>query len=124
MFDCDGLKQINDKYGHDKGNIYLKNSSILMRKIFTHSDIYRIGGDEFVSILFDEDYKNREKLQQLFYEQSLEISKRAKEGWEKVNVSVGIAAYDKQIDSYADDVLIHADHLMYASKRERKRKGY
>ncbi len=124
MFDCDGLKQINDKYGHDKGNIYLKNASILMRKIFTHSDIYRIGGDEFVSILFDEDYKNREKLQQLFYEQSLEISKRAKEGWEKVNVSVGIAAYDKQIDSYADDVLIHADHLMYASKRERKRKGY
>ena len=123
MFDCDGLKEINDQYGHDKGNVYLKNASLLMSRIFSHSDIYRIGGDEFVSILYGEDYKNREELKKTFFKQSEEMSNLAKEGWEKVNVSVGIAAYDKEIDSYAEDVLIHADHLMYENKRIRKRKN-
>ena len=123
MFDCDGLKDINDQYGHDKGNVYLKNASLLMSRIFSHSDIYRVGGDEFVSILFGEDYKNREELKEAFIKQSVEMSSLAKEGWEKVNVSVGIAAYDIEIDSYAEDVLIHADHLMYENKRIRKRKN-
>ena len=122
MFDCDGLKDINDKYGHDKGNVYLKNSSILMGKIFSHSDLYRIGGDEFVAILMGEDYQNREELKKEFFRRSEEMSSFAKEGWEKVNVSLGIASYDKDIDSYAEDVLIHADHLMYENKRQRKRK--
>ena len=123
MFDCDGLKDINDKYGHDKGNVFLKNSSLLMSKIFSHSDVYRIGGDEFVSILFDEDYASREELKDKFFKQSEEMSYFGKEDWEKVNVSVGLAAYDPEIDSSADDVLIHADHLMYQNKRARKRKS-
>ena len=123
MFDCDGLKEINDRYGHDKGNVYLKNSSMLMAKLFSHSDVYRIGGDEFVAILFDEDYENREALKERFLRQSKEMSSLAKEGWEEINVSLGIASFDPEIDSYAEDVLIHADHLMYQNKRERKRKG-
>ena len=122
MFDCDGLKAINDKYGHDKGNVYLKNASILMSKVFSHSDIYRIGGDEFVSILFGEDYQNREQLKEKFFVQSKEMSSFAKEEWEKINVSLGIASYDGEIDIYAEDVLIHADHLMYQNKRDKKRK--
>lgn len=123
MFDCDGLKDINDKYGHDRGNVYLKNSSLLMTKVFAHSDVYRIGGDEFVTILFDEDYEAREELKKRFFQQSEEVSRFAKEGWEKVDVSVGIASYDREIDTCAEDVFIHADHLMYENKRTRKRKS-
>ena len=123
MFDCDGLKTINDKHGHDRGNVYLKNASLLMSKVFSHSDIYRIGGDEFASILYDEDYKNREELKKQFITQSKEISSFAKEDWEEINVSLGIATYDSEIDTCAEDVLIHADHLMYENKREKKRKN-
>ena len=123
MFDCDGLKAINDKYGHDKGNVYLKNASMLMVKVFSNSVVYRIGGDEFVSILLDEDYKNREELKKKFFTQSKEISSFVKEDWEKINVSLGIAAYDKEVDNFAEDVLIHADHLMYQNKREKRRKN-
>ena len=122
VFDCDGLKDINDEYGHDKGNVYLKNSSILMSKVFSHSVIYRLGGDEFASILYNEDYRDREELKKEFFAQCEAISATAKEGYEKVNVSVGIASFDPEIDSFAEDVLIHADHLMYQNKRERKRK--
>ena len=121
MFDCDNLKQINDKYGHDKGNIYLKNSSVLMSRVFQHSDIYRLGGDEFVIILLDDDFKNRNKLKDLFLERCKEICSLSKEPWEQIKVSVGIATFDPEIDNSVSDVLIHADHLMYENKRSRKK---
>ena len=120
IFDCDDLKQINDKYGHDKGNIYLRNSCHLICRVFENSEVYRLGGDEFAVILFDKDYKNREKLCKYFLSKSAEICAFAKEGWEEIRVSVGIAAYDPEIDKTVKDVIVHADHLMYANKRERK----
>ena len=122
IFDCDDLKTINDEYGHDKGNVYLKNSSHLMCRVFQKSIVYRIGGDEFAIILRDEDFKNRDSLKNLFVSKSAEICALAKEPWEQIRVSVGIAAYDDHIDKTVEDVLIHADNLMYANKRERKKK--
>ena len=121
IFDCDDLKQINDKYGHDKGNIYLKNSSHLICRVFQHSNVYRVGGDEFAIILFDDDFKNRKRLEIDFIEKSAEICAFAKEDWEKIQISVGIATYDPKVDNNVNDVIIHADHLMYANKRSRKK---
>ena len=123
IFDCDNLKSINDSYGHDKGNVYLRNSSHLICRIFEHSVVYRIGGDEFAVILQKEDYDNREKLRNNFLSKSKEICAFAKEPWEKIQVSVGIAVYDPEIDASAEDVVIHADHLMYDHKRENKKKN-
>lgn len=123
MFDCDDLKNINDKHGHDKGNVYLRNSCHLICRIFTKSVVYRIGGDEFAVILQGEDFENREKLKKAFLEKSAEICSFAKEEWERIRVSVGIASYDPHIDTSAEDVMIRADHLMYAEKRERKNKN-
>ena len=122
IFDCDDLKSINDVHGHDKGNVYLKNSCHLMCRVFEKSVVYRIGGDEFAIILLGEDYIHREKLRRQFIDKSAEICAFAQEDWEKIRVSVGIASYDPNIDTNAEDVMIHADHLMYANKRERKKK--
>ena len=122
VFDCDYLKDVNDLYGHDKGNVYLRNSCHLICRVFEHSVVYRVGGDEFVAILQGEDYKNREKLRKQFQTKSAEICSFAKADYEKVRVSVGIAAYDSNVDKTAQDVAVHADHLMYENKRERKKK--
>ena len=122
IFDCDDLKQINDKYGHDKGNIYLKNSSILMSRVFKNSVIYRLGGDEFAIILLDQDYKIRNKLKNVFLEKCRDICSLSKEPWEQIKVSVGVATFDPEVDNSVNDVIVHADHLMYESKRARKEK--
>ena len=121
IFDCDNLKVINDKYGHDKGNIYLRNSAHLIMHVFENSQVFRLGGDEFAVILEGDNYKNRDKLRDTFLDMSKEICAFAKNEYEQVRVSVGVAAYDPQIDSSVQDVIIHADHLMYSNKRSRKK---
>lgn len=122
MFDCDNLKEINDEFGHDKGNVYLRNACNLICRVFAHSVVYRIGGDEFVSILIGEDYQNKEALLATFKKKVADVAAFAKEAWERTSVSSGIAAYDPQVDHSVDDVLTHADHLMYADKRARKKR--
>ena len=42
-FDCDNLKIINDKYGHDKGDVYLKAASDTISRVFKHSPVFRTG---------------------------------------------------------------------------------
>ena len=123
ILDCDNLKDINDEFGHDKGDIYLRNSCYLMTRVFQKSVVYRIGGDEFGVILEGEDYENREALKKAFIDRSAEMCSFAKEQWEKIRVSVGVAAYDPQIDSSVADVLRHADLLMYQNKRKRKKQN-
>ena len=122
FFDCDDLKDINDHYGHDKGDVYLKNSCHLICRIFKKSPIFRIGGDEFVAVLMGEEYYHREDLKKYFIEKSAEICSFAKEPWEHICVAVGIAVYDAYVDKTVDDVLVRADHLMYENKSERKSK--
>ena len=124
FFDCDNLKDINDHYGHDKGDIYLKNSCHLIYRVFKNSPIYRIGGDEFVVVLMGEDYQRRDDLRQYFIEKSNEICSFAKEPWEHICVAVGIAVYDAYVDKSVEDVLVRADHLMYENKHERKDKKH
>ena len=68
VFDCDNLKYINDFYGHDKGDIYIKKASQLICRTFKHSPVFRIGGDEFAVILENEDFRDRDKLFNLFRE--------------------------------------------------------
>ena len=121
IFDCDDLKILNDTYGHDKGNVYLKNTSNVISTVFRNSKVYRIGGDEFAVILTERDYMNRDELAQNFHEKCAEICAFAKEPWKQVKVSMGLATYDPNVDLSSEDVVIHADHLMYEEKRIHKK---
>ena len=120
VFDCDGLKAINDQYGHDKGDEYLKAASHLICSVFKHSPVFRIGGDEFAVILENEDYQHRDSLFDLFQKTREEICLSAGNPWERVSVAMGLAVYDPQIDTSMIDVARRADALMYENKRFRK----
>lgn len=121
MFDCDDLKLINDRYGHEKGDIYLKTASRAICKVFQHSPVFRIGGDEFSVILMNEDYFDRETLIKKFEKIAGDTNKSAKNKWEQINVSMGIAEYDPERDSSVADIVRRADKHMYEDKRNRKK---
>ena len=120
VFDCDNLKYINDFYGHDKGDIYIKKASQLICRTFQHSPVFRIGGDEFAVILENDDFRDREKLFAQFRKERAEIRASAEHEWEQANISMGAAVYDPETDPAVIDVARRADKAMYENKRLRK----
>jgi diguanylate cyclase (GGDEF)-like protein len=120
VFDCDNLKHINDFYGHDKGDIYIKKASQLICRTFQHSPVFRIGGDEFAVILENDDFRNREELFAQFRKARGEMRAAAEFEWEQASISMGFAVYDPETDPAVIDVARRADKAMYEDKRLRK----
>lgn len=120
VFDCDSLKMVNDVYGHDKGDIYLQTACRLICKVFDHSPVFRIGGDEFAVVLRGTDLENRDKLVESFKQECARINASTSNSWEQVHISMGLVVYDSQNDTNVIDVVRSADKLMYENKRKRK----
>ena len=79
--------------------------------------MFRIGGDEFVVILENEDYEQVEKLVAEFNR----LQKREKkEPWKRVSAAIGYALYDETKDESVEDAFSRADKAMYTRKREMK----
>lgn len=53
FIDLNGLKEINDRLGHDAGDELLKNGAEIIQNSVTKGSFYRIGGDEFIVICLD-----------------------------------------------------------------------
>jgi diguanylate cyclase (GGDEF)-like protein len=122
MVDLNYLKTINDEYGHDKGNIAIKKLCRLICVTFSHSPVFRIGGDEFAIILKNSDYENIQELVAKF-EQELAKDNLNSElpPWEKTSAALGYTFYQPEEDKDADTVFRRADSLMYERKREMKK---
>ena len=120
MFDCDNLKRINDSHGHDKGDIYLKKASMLICKVFQHSPVFRVGGDEFAVVLMNEDFRNRVDLMNQFEDRQKESWDSAENKWQEIRVAFGVAVYDSIKDQNVSDTVRRADKIMYENKRQSK----
>ena len=121
VFDCDNLKQMNDENGHDKGDLYIKASCRLICRVFQHSPVFRIGGDEFAVVLQNEDFRNRDALIEQFEREKNEISAVVDNRWEEPRVAIGIAVYDPALDETVTDTMRRADKNMYENKRKGKK---
>ena len=117
VFDLNELKQINDTHGHEEGDKYIYTGCMLICKIFAHSPVYRIGGDEFVVILEGSDYDNRDILINEFDRQ---ISENERKGL--VTISRGLDVYKPSQDSEYNHVFERADKKMYEYKAAYKRR--
>lgn len=117
VFDCDNLKGINDHYGHEKGDEYLKAASKMISTVFKNSPVFRVGGDEFTVVLLDEDFQNRSDLIDRFYRESDKINSSVEKEWERIHVASGIAVFEPLINETVADTIRRADRIMYANKR-------
>ncbi len=121
MIDLNFLKRINDTYGHEQGNVAIKNLCRIVCTIFAHSPVFRIGGDEFVVILENGDYDDIELLLMDFNQKLEEYAKDdLLEPWERISAAIGYAIYDKFIDHRVDNVFKRADKAMYQNKKNMK----
>ena len=117
--DVNGLKHINDTYGHKAGDEYICAASKLICENFKHSPVFRTGGDEFVAILEKQGFEGRHDCVAAF---NLQVEENVKvEG--KVVVSVGLTDFVPGQDKNVHDVFERADALMYKRKMQLKAMG-
>lgn len=123
MIDIDRFKEINDTFGHDAGDVVLKNLGRLIRKFIRESDYAaRYGGEEIVLITPLTDGPHAafiaERLRKKIEEAEI-VPADPKNGIAamRITVSIGVAAYSAETES-ADDMVKHADMAMYRAKHE------
>lgn len=119
MCDIDSLKDENDKYGNDVGDMYIKNSCKIICEVFENSPVYRIGGDEFVTFLQGTDYYNSSKLMNELRDRIEFASRIADSNHGKASLSAGLALYDKDIDYSVSDTIRRAYNQMMINKSNR-----
>ncbi len=117
MLDVDGLKLVNDTWGHTRGNELLQTFSRILRGVFRKSDVIaRVGGDEFAVILSRTGSEEADALLKRL-RAALEDHSRSSERPYHLSVSVGLSVA-AQGDSLKT-VLDLADKQMYADKMRR-----
>lgn len=121
MIDLNNLKKVNDNYGHEHGNDYISGACHQICITYDHSPVFRIGGDEFIVLLENKDYDNRDVL---FDEMRAAFKAFAEDDsrqpWERYSAAIGMAIYDQEKDSCMNDVFKRADELMYKDKMDSK----
>ncbi len=120
MFDVNSLKLINDSLGHDAGDDYLIRACRLICRVFKHSPVYRIGGDEFIAVLTGDDYDDREELRKELSEQMSVYSNSLPLPDDYVSIACGISVFEPETDMSAQDVVKRADEEMYRIKAAMK----
>lgn len=118
FIDLDHFKQVNDHYGHQKGDQILIDLTTIVRYTLRNSDIFgRWGGEEFLIILPGTDaesaYLIAEKLRHCIQSHDFTLD-------DSLTISIGISEYDpiKSID----EMIAAADEAMYQAKEQGRNK--
>ena len=109
ILDVNDLKKINDSSGHHAGDQYLRNACRIICDIFSHSPVFRIGGDEFVTVLRDQDYENADALAARMREHNENALKSG-----GIVIACGMARFCG--DDCVAAVFEKADRMMYENK--------
>jgi diguanylate cyclase (GGDEF)-like protein len=121
--DLDGFKEVNDRYGHDRGDEFLKDMARRLAGAVRGGDtVARMGGDEFVLLLAQVSGRAEvtaavDRLLEMFRQPIL-----VGEATVSVTASIGAALYPED-EVNGDTLLRHADVAMYHTK-EHGRNGF
>lgn len=117
FIDLDGLKGINDKFGHHNGDLALVRTAHILKKAFRGSDIIgRFGGDEFTALAIDSSETHEEIMITRLYDE-LEYHNNRGNIQFKLSFSVGSAHYNKNHLCSIEDLIYEADKVMYEQKK-------
>ncbi len=115
LCDVDGLKGINDQFGHAVGDEALVRTARVLEETFRKSDVLaRFGGDEFAVLALE----TRDEGEATIYGRIQEKLRKANEGETRyrLTISVGAARADGEEANALNDLLLHADEALYGSK--------
>ena len=120
LLDIDGLKGINDEYGHAVGDVIIASLARVIDKHIRTSDVpARLGGDEFAILMPDTDKRGAFALAQRLWQELEEQPMYEHDGTRlMLNVSIGVSGYPWGGEDM-DEMMHWADSDMYANKVSR-----
>jgi len=120
FMDLDGLKKINDSFGHSEGDRALKHSAQALEKTFRDSDVIsRLGGDEFAVLAIEaSDFsENIIRARICKYLKSI-----CAQGFRhSISLSVGAVRLSPGDTSSLEELMVQADQAMYEAKRGKRK---
>jgi diguanylate cyclase (GGDEF)-like protein len=118
--DMDGLKKINDTWGHDDGDIAIKAMAGILRKTFRSGDtIARLGGDEFTAIILEADLLQETVFQKRMERLLSDWNKKSEKPWQ-LGITLGAVEFVADENLTVSELLRHADNILYERKRHKR----
>lgn len=122
--DMDGLKMINDQYGHDEGDVAIKAMGNVLVKTFRASDIIsRLGGDEFTILAVDSTLESLPKIEERLQKYLNEYNSEVKKPYQ-LSITIGAVAFDSTESIQLEELMNKADNMLYEKKRAKKKEAY
>ena len=118
--DLDGLKSINDSFGHGAGDRALRTTADLLKETFRSADVLgRLGGDEFTALAAVEAEGGVASLVSRLEEKFDNYNARKLVPY-KLAISIGVAELDPVASQSIEDLMTQADSAMYENKRAKQ----
>ncbi len=118
--DLDGLKSINDTFGHDEGSQAIIETAGILRRSFRQSDlISRLGGDEFVILAIEADEENTKMIISRLHKNFKKYNARKKSRYD-LSFSFGVARFESEEEFRIENLISRADQEMYNQKKMKK----
>jgi len=120
FIDLDGLKGINDRWGHQAGSQAIITAAHILTATFRDSDIIaRFGGDEFVVLAMDSDVQDQDTVLRRLEAQRARHSELTNAPYQ-LSMSIGVAHCTVEQPCSLDELLAQADAQMYAHKQTKQ----
>ncbi len=120
MIDADHFKEVNDKYGHDAGDIVLcEVAKTFQHSVRTDDLVCRLGGDEFLIICPETDGPGGLHIAEIVKKNVSQMKVPTGDGYWHGSVSIGVAVKNKLMEDF-NDLIKDADDGVYAAKRAGK----
>jgi diguanylate cyclase (GGDEF)-like protein len=121
MIDINDFKKINDKYGHKLGDEALVTASQMIKESVRKQDwVFRVGGDEFLVIILDQDLHVLDEVIKRIDKQFIKFNESSKYPFE-LSYSFGKGVFDDKKHQDLNDFFEYLDFMMYDKKREYKK---
>jgi diguanylate cyclase (GGDEF)-like protein len=118
FLDIDGMKQINDSFGHGEGDRALKRMAKALKMTFRDSDVIaRLGGDEFAVLAIEASDNSESAIRARLSEDLRSVS--ASESRYTLNLSLGAVRINTCSNASIGEWMVRADQAMYEQKRRR-----
>src|SRR5215207_10034416 len=122
FIDLDGMKKINDEFGHNEGDNALISTATILNRSFRSSDIIaRLGGDEFTVLVTDLNANKEEAIARL--NENLKSYNASETRSHKLAFSIGVATLEPERMTCFEQLLEQADQAMYEQKRMKRQRA-